>query len=115
MDKFIERAYGPGALGVLAIRGVPDFVKAKMDLLPQAHQLAHLPAEELLTLEDEASMYNAGWSHGKEKLGDKPDTAKGSFYFNPLTDAPGNDEDRAKYPVSYPKNSKLIISIVESE
>ena len=34
-------------------------------------------------------MYNVGWSHGKEKLGDKPDFAKGSFYANPLFDEPG--------------------------
>ena len=27
-----------------------------------------------------------GWSYGREKLGDKPDTSKGSFYANPLYD-----------------------------
>lgn len=40
-------------------------------------------------LEHEPSMYNVGWSHGKEKLGDTPDFAKGSFYGNPLFDEPG--------------------------
>jgi isopenicillin N synthase-like dioxygenase len=49
-------------------------------------------------------MYNAGWSHGKEKLGDEPDWAKGSFYFNPLTDEPGSPQDRIQYPASYPCN-----------
>ncbi|GMI47074.1 hypothetical protein TrCOL_g3500 [Triparma columacea] len=102
-DK-IERAYGPGALGVIAIRGIPGFIEAKQKLLPQSHTLAHLPQETLKTLEDEKSMFNAGWSHGKEKLGDKPDFAKGSFYFNPLSDAPGTKEDREKFPVSYPCN-----------
>ena len=28
--------------------------------------------------------YNVGWSYGKEKLGDKPDFGKGSYYGNPL-------------------------------
>ena len=56
-------------------------------------------------LADEQSLYNAGWSLGKEKLkGDKPDLSKGSFYFNPLTDCPGSKEDRDLYPISYPKN-----------
>lgn len=55
-------------------------------------------------MEHEASMYNAGWSHGKEKLGDKPDFAKGSFYFNPLSDSPGTEEDQAKFPWALPKN-----------
>lgn len=43
-------------------------------------------------------------SHGKEKLGGKPDTAKGSFYFNPLVDCPGSESDRTQYPASYPCN-----------
>lgn len=56
-------------------------------------------------LTDHKSLYNSGWSHGKEKLkGDKPDLAKGSFYFNPLTDIPGTDDDREQYPLSYPLN-----------
>jgi hypothetical protein len=50
------------------------------------------------------TLWNAGWSHGKEKLGLKPDTAKGSYYFNPLTDAAGTPEQREQYPLSYPLN-----------
>ena len=50
------------------------------------------------------SLYNAGWSRGKEKLGDKPDYAKASYYFNPLTDTPGTEAERAMYPASYPCN-----------
>ena len=102
----LEQAYGSsGSLGVLAIRNVPGFVSAKKKFLPMAHTLAHLPKDYLEQhLTDSASLYNVGWSHGKEKLGDKPDWAKGSFYFNPLTDTPGSDEDRAQYPASYPCN-----------
>ena len=101
----IERAYGMDGVGVLAIRNVPGFVEAKKQLLPLAYQLQGLPKEELQKLEDPESLYNAGWSHGKEKLkADKPDWNKASFYFNPLTDLPGTEEDRKKFPISYPAN-----------
>ena len=106
LSSQLEQAYGSsGSLGVLAIRNVPDFVPAKNAFLPMSHTLAHLPTEYLEEhLTDASTMYNAGWSHGKEKLGDEPDWAQGSFYFNPLTDQPGSEQDRAKYPVSYPCN-----------
>ena len=101
----LEQAFGPSGTGLIGIRNVPDFVQAKNDLLPLAYQLAHLPESELQALEDPTSMYNAGWSHGKEKLkADVPDIYKGSFYFNPLVDVPGTKEDREQYPVSYPPN-----------
>jgi hypothetical protein len=76
-------------------------------LLPLAHRLVQLPEDYLDTqLTDAASLYNAGWSLGREKLGkDKPaDTSKASFYFNPLTDQAGSLEDRKAYPLSYPAN-----------
>ena len=47
LSSSIERAYGPGALGVIAIRGIPGFIDAKEKVLPQSHTLAHLPAESL--------------------------------------------------------------------
>jgi len=100
----IEGAYGTNGAGVIAIRGIPGFVDLKRKFLPKSHTIAHLPSAELDKLVDEKTLFNAGWSHGKEKLGAKPDLAKGSFYFNPLTDAPGTAEDREKYPLSYPVN-----------
>jgi isopenicillin N synthase-like dioxygenase len=106
LNAQLEQAYGVGSLGVLAIRNVPNFVQAKEAVLPLAHTLAHLPATYLEEeLQDESSLYNAGWSFGKEKLsGDTPDTSKASFYFNPLTDTPGSADDRKQYPASYPCN-----------
>lgn len=93
------------SLGIVAIRGVPNFLGARDEFLPLAHSLAHLPHEYLEDkLSDPKTLYNAGWSHGKEKLGDKPDTAKGSFYFNPLSDKPGTPELRDQFPLSYPCN-----------
>ena len=103
--KKIEKAFGPNGYGVIGIRGVPSFVEAKIECLSQAYALAHLEPEELKKLEDPETMYNAGWSHGKEMLKkNKPDLAKASFYFNPITDVPGTPADREKYPVSYPVN-----------
>ena len=85
----LERAFGgqKESLGIIAVRNVPNFVNAKQKFLPMAHALAHLDPEYLEKhLSDPKSFYNAGWSHGKEKLGDKPDFAKASYYFNPITD-----------------------------
>lgn len=109
IQSAIERAYGlKGGIGILAVRGVPGFVSAKDAFLPMAHTLATKIPESYREkhLTDPGSLYNAGWSFGKEKLGlDKPpDTAKGSFYYNPVTDIPGTEEDRVKYPYSYPCN-----------
>lgn len=101
----LENAYGSSGTGILAIRNVPGFVKAKQAFLPLAHSLVQLPQDYLENnLTDESSLYNAGWSHGKEKLGDKPDLAKASYYYNPVTDTPGTESDRQKYPLSYPCN-----------
>ena len=101
----IEQAFGPSGYGVIAIRGVPSFLEAKNACLNQAYDLAHLNPEQLQEIEDPTSLFNAGWSHGKEMLKDnKPDLAKASFYFNPVTDVPGTEEDRKRFPVSYPIN-----------
>jgi isopenicillin N synthase-like dioxygenase len=92
-------------IGLIAVRGVPGFVTAKDRLFTMAHNLVRLPDHVLEgELSDPDSLYNAGWSFGKEKLGDRPDTAKGSYYFNPVADMPGTEDDRAKYPLSYPIN-----------
>jgi len=102
-EKLLE-AWGPGSLGIVAVRGVPRWEELYSSVLKLSHRLAHLPDNSLKELEHEASMFNAGWSHGKEKLGDKPDMAKGSFYFNPLSDSPGTEADREKFPWALPKN-----------
>jgi len=102
-DKIYE-AFGPKGLGALTISGVPDFAELRSKLLPLSYKIAHLPDEAKKTLEHEESMFNVGWSHGKEKLGDKPDLAKGSYYCNPLVDETGTEEERKKYPYFYPKN-----------
>lgn len=85
----IGQAFGNDdkCLGILAVTNVPRLEPMRHRLLPLARRLAMLPKEELDAVTDEASGYQVGWSHGKEKVeGDKLDLAKGSFYANPLTD-----------------------------
>jgi len=101
----IYKAFGPDGLGAIAISGVPRYVELRQRLLPLGHTLAHAPESVRKSLEHEPSLWNVGWSHGKEKLGDKPDLAKGSFYANPLFDDPAPDEETYKAnPYAYPKN-----------
>lgn len=100
----VFEAYGPNGLGALSIRNVPKFAELRRKVLPMSYRLAHLPESEKAVIEDPGSMWNAGWSHGKEKFGDVPDLAKGSFYANPLFDAAGTEELRKQYPFFYPRN-----------
>ena len=97
----------PPPLGLIAIRNIPTFVSKKQKLFQKIFNLATLPQDYLEgNLTDAKSLYNAGWSHGKEKLGRNatPDLSKASFYFNPITDVPGTEEERDLYPASYPCN-----------
>ena len=113
LSPLLEQAFGTSSsatscpsLGLLAIRNIPNFESYKQATLSLAHELARLPPDYLEgTLSDPHSLYNAGWSHGKEQLKpDTPDRSKASFYFNPVTDVPGTPEDRKLYPASYPLN-----------
>lgn len=73
---------------------------------PWRPALQALPACVLSQLEDAASSFNFGWSHGREALSDgQLDTHKGSFYANPLTDRPVNDPAlAAAHPAYYRPN-----------
>lgn len=63
LQDAIQKAFGPDGVGLIAIRNVPGFVESKQAILSQAHDLAHLPQEELNELEDPDSLYNAGECH----------------------------------------------------
>lgn len=81
------QAYGPTGLGILTVAGIPGLPSARAALLPLAHALNALPAPVLAACEDPPSRFNFGYSRGKEVLSDgRPDTAKASFYANPLVD-----------------------------
>ena len=59
--------------------------------------MQELPDEVKAQYEDPASLYNFGWSHGKEALADgQPDRQKGSYYANPVLDEPCQDAELMK-------------------
>lgn len=85
LDK-IGRAFGngPECLGILAVTGIPALAEKRQRLLPLARRLAAL--DNLSDMERPEAFYTVGWSHGREIFAGKPDTAKGSFYANPVVD-----------------------------
>ncbi len=100
--RAVERAFGPGGLGLIAITGVPDFARLRAAALPLAFAFATQPPATLARYEHAASHYSFGWSRGREKFGGVLDTAKGSFYFNPLHDAPCAGSAAARDPALAP-------------
>ena len=112
LHSLLNKAFGnsssttTSSLGLILIKNIPNFTNLKSSFLPLAHDLITIPSTYLNNkLTDSKSLYNAGWSHGKEKLkNDEPDYSKGSFYFNPIVDVPGTEEERTLYPLSYPIN-----------
>jgi len=79
-----------------------------------AHAFAQLDEPVREKYADAKSRYSFGWSHGKEVMNGKPDTLKGSYYANPVVDAPSVHPDiREAYPEYYgtniwPKDEKSI-------
>lgn len=106
LSASIREAYGYEGLGLLAVRGVPGVADKREALLPLAYRFANMPAEVKKKYEHKESAYNFGWSCGVEMLDGVPDTAKGSFYNNPLHDDPfkGDEAMLAKCPSIAHKN-----------
>jgi isopenicillin N synthase-like dioxygenase len=99
LSDLIHKAYGYEGLGLLAVAGVPEYMKERQELLPLAQQFATLPDDIKAKYEHADSLWSFGWSHGKEKLEGKPDYSKGSYYGNPQYDVPFEDDDIIKaYP-----------------
>lgn len=103
LSEHVFKAYGVNGLGVITISDIPEYEERVKELLPLSHKMAHLSEEERLSLERPETLWNAGWSHGKEKLGDVPDFSKGSFYANPLYDRSETSEDE-DHPYFNPPN-----------
>lgn len=83
-----------------------EFPKLRSNLFQQSARLAALNSHKLAELESPSSSYCFGWSHGKEVMNGRPDTAKGSFYANPLLDTPDVSEAlKAGYPEYYEGNT----------
>lgn len=80
----LEAAYGPGGLGILTMKNVPQYISKRKRLLKFAQKIARLSSDELKAVADPESKYQIGWSHGIETLENgTPDLFKGSFYANP--------------------------------
>ena len=88
LSASIAAAFGSDGIGLLTVSDIPSYPEKRDALLPLAARFAHLPAAVQQQYEDPASMYSFGWSLGREQLNNKPDTAKGSYYNNPLYDDP---------------------------
>lgn len=89
LDKIHQAYASTDSLGILILRDLPlEYVTLRQKVLPFAQQLATtLSPADLEAITIPKSDYQVGWSYGNEKLDkDRMDYAKGSFYFNPLTD-----------------------------
>ncbi|EFJ13385.1 hypothetical protein SELMODRAFT_122337, partial [Selaginella moellendorffii] len=85
---------GAQGLGIIAVSNVPGFteMRSNRNLLNLAQSLSSLPENALKELEDPASRFSFGWSHGKEFLeSGQLDELKASFYANPIVDRPTDD------------------------
>ena len=103
----VQQAFGDDGLGVILITNIPDFKEKKVALLKLAKKFGELPPSIQAKYEHPETFYAYGWSRGKEKMkGGKPDTAKGSYYANPICDVMGKDAAKVKkYPADYSPNS----------
>jgi isopenicillin N synthase-like dioxygenase len=102
LSEWIAKAFGNSqeCLGLCFVKNVPNLVELREKLLRSASHLAQLSEEELAKITHPDSLYNFGWSHGKEIMNGKPDFAKGSFYNNPVFDTPAciTPEFQKKHP-----------------
>lgn len=81
------------------------FPALRTRLFHLAHTLGNLPPSVRETLSRPETAYSFGWSHGKEVMNGRADTAKGSYYANPLLDKPVvSDAQRAAHPEYYAGN-----------
>lgn len=76
----VQEAFGNNqdSLGIILVRGVPNYPTYRKRLLRLSAELVRLPKESLTKLEDPVSKYMFGWSHGKETMNGKQDLSKGS-------------------------------------
>ncbi|KAI0274777.1 Clavaminate synthase-like protein [Gloeopeniophorella convolvens] len=91
LSPSIEQAFGssPNSLGIIIVRDLPpEYLRLRERLLKLAYSFSQLDEPVRENYADAKSRYSFGWSHGKEVMNGKPDTLKGSYYANPVIDAP---------------------------
>jgi len=92
LSREIEEAFGFAGLGLIIVKGTPEYPELRCNLLPLASDFVKLPDSVKAKYVHEKSYYCIGWSHGKEKLKQGvPDIYKGSYYNNPQYDVPTTD------------------------
>jgi len=106
LSSSIEGAFGENGLGLILIKNYPNLQTHRTKILQIIHKFANLPEPVKLKYEHAFSSYSYGWSHGKEKLTDgRTDSAKGSYYANPVFDKLTDDEDlKNQFPCDYSDN-----------
>lgn len=106
ISKEISDAFGENGLGAVLVVDIPEFKEKKMKLLRLSKTFGELPEAVQAQYESPETFYAFGWSRGKEKMkGGKADTAKGSYYANPIYDEPTKDKELIKkYPANYSVN-----------
>ncbi|NP_001345780.1 uncharacterized protein LOC100193630 [Zea mays] len=100
LGGFIEEGFGPQGLGIVSIAGVPGYPELRKRLLRLAPRIVSLPDDVKKQLEDPDSRYHFGWSRVEEKFeSERWDTAKGSYFANPVFDVPTTDDELVtRYP-----------------
>ncbi|KAF8922216.1 Clavaminate synthase-like protein [Mucidula mucida] len=97
LSPAIEKAFGSGpeCLGIIVVKDLPPaYIVQRERLLKLAYHFAHLAQERKEKYSDESSNYSFGWSHGKETDSNTPtDVLKGSYYANPIIDAPSVSQE----------------------
>jgi hypothetical protein len=93
LHKIHEAYASTDSLGIIVLTDMPkNYSTLRMKVLPLAQKLVNLSPVDLEAMTIPNADFQVGWSYGKEKLDkDRVDIAKGSFYFNPLTDNILND------------------------
>jgi len=106
LTTLINAAFGKEGLGIMLVSGVPNLLQKREKILRVAKSFGELPVSIKEKYAHPQSHYSYGWSHGKEKMKDgKFDTAKGSYYANPVFDSLTDDvELKKKYPGVYTDN-----------
>ncbi|CAD6271272.1 unnamed protein product [Miscanthus lutarioriparius] len=100
LGGFIEEGFGPRGLGIVSIADVPGYPELRKRLLRLAPRIVNLPDDVKKQLEDPDSRYHFGWSRVEEKFEPgRLDTAKGSYFANPVFDVPTTDDELlTRYP-----------------
>lgn len=102
LQNKILKAFGTQeSLGVILIRGIPEYAAQRRRLLILASRFAELDEAVKAKYEHLPSSFLFGWSHGKESMNGSLDLAKGSFYNNPTLDDPQQTEDYMKKHPEY--------------